>query len=108
MRHLLRIDLLDVPKIRGVIGAKEAMGATDFPAIESEFKRTHEVLPREDRVHFVPDDALTEIQPAFLQSRWVIAEVGIAPENIEGPTRLQHTGDVAEPGTEQAIKFLFG
>src|ERR1043166_4736660 len=98
MDHRLRIDLLDVPEVSCVVWTEESMRGTLAPAVETDFKRAHEVLPREHRVFLVPDNPLAEVQLVLLQERRIVPQVGVPAPDVETMARHQHSGDVAKPG----------
>src|SRR5262249_507361 len=55
-----------------------------------------------------PDNRLREVQAARLQNGRVVSAIGIAAPKIKQASRFEHTGDVAEPGMQQAIEFPLG
>src|SRR6516164_4413704 len=83
------------------------MGGTFAPPIKAPFVVAKEVLTRQYRVFFHPDDLLREVQARRLERRRVVTDVGVAAPNEEGPARLQHLGDVAEPDPQQPVELYF-
>ena len=61
MHHALRIDLLDLPEIRGIVWPQIDMGRAFLPTVKAPLVRAHEILAREHWMHLVPDDGLAEI-----------------------------------------------
>src|SRR5262245_22353967 len=106
MRHCLRIDLLDMPQVRGVVRTIELVGGALAPPVVSKLEASKEVLASKDRMLLVPDNGLREVQSAGLEDRRVVAEVAVASPNEECPAWQQHPGDVPEPAPKHAVEFL--
>src|SRR5690349_19493034 len=54
----------------------------------------------------VPDEGLAEVQAALFEYRRVVAHVGVAAPNVEATIGLQHAGEVAEPGKQEAVEAV--
>src|SRR5216683_7763417 len=81
MDHALWVDLLNSPDIRGVIRSEKLMGGPFSPPIKAPLMIAHIVFPRQDRMHFLPNDRLREIQARGPQYRRIRPDVRItAPE----------------------------
>src|SRR5207249_1946974 len=106
MDHVLRVNLVDRPHVGDIVRAEELVGGSLAPAIEGEFKVAHEVLPSENRMAFGPNDRLRKVQAVGLQQGREVAEVAVTCPTVEGPTRQEHSSDVAEPGMQESIEIL--
>src|SRR6185436_8228764 len=104
--HALWADLLDRPKVGGVVRPEVLVRGTLAPAVEAPLVRAHEVLARQDGVLLVPDDRLAEVEPGAFQGSRVVGAVAVAAPEIEGAARQQDAADVAEPRPEQPRELL--
>ena len=87
MLELLWRDLLDIPQIGFVIRPVLLMACTFVPSVESPLMGSHEILASQNRMHFVPDDRLAEIQSVLLEERWIVTAVGVASPDVETTAR---------------------
>src|SRR5262245_55758404 len=108
MDHALRCNLFDGPDVGGVAGAKELVCSPLTPSIKTPFVVGHEILSRKQRVYIEPNDGLGEVEAGGLQDRRIVGAICVPTPNVKGASRFQDTGDVAEPGVQQAVKLLLG
>ena len=108
MDHRIGSNLPDVPQVGRVVRPEEGMCRAFPPAVEADFERAHVVFPGQHRPLFVPHDALAEVQPALLQYRRIVAEIGIAAPDVERATGFQHARDVAEPCGKELVELRVG
>src|SRR5260370_1079218 len=83
------------------------MSGTFPPSVEGQLKRPHEILARQNRVLFVPHDALAVIHSAGFQDGWIVAKIGVTAPNIEGTPRQQDSRHAAEPSKEHLVERFF-
>ena len=102
------IVLLDVPEIERVVWAVVLVAGAFLPAVEADLERAHEVLPGQDRVLFVPDDALAEVEAAGLERAGVVPQVGVPAPDVERSAWLQDARGVAEPVQQHLVEGLAG
>src|SRR6185437_10824118 len=53
----------------------------------------------------IPYNGLREVQPRRLENRRIVGTIGVAAPNVEGPTRQQHTREIAKPRLQQTHEF---
>ena len=106
MLKLLWRDLLDVPQIGFVVWLVLSVDCFLVPPIDRPLVSPHEILASQNRMHFVPDDCLAEIQAMLFEERWLVAAVGIAAPNVEATAWNKHSSDVAKPSVEQTIELV--
>src|SRR5262249_40734852 len=94
---------LDLPKVGSIFGAVEAMRRSFAPAVKGQLKATHEILPGQHWVQFVPDDRLAEIQTVRGEYRRKYGKINGAAPDVVRAALLQRPSQVAEPRFEQTL-----
>src|ERR1700730_11039969 len=103
MNHRLRIDFLDLPDVGHVLGPEPLMGSSFPPSREAPFMIAHHALASENRMHFVPDDLLGEVQSGLLERAGIVLDIRISAPNEEESSGQKHAGDIPEPEAQQVI-----